>query len=204
MDLENSTTEALREHALQTVKKFKTSWIEMARVLYTIYKDKTYKAWGFEKFDTYVTKEIGIRKLTALKLLRSYGFLEREEPVYLKPEYGESNEAAKIPSYEAIDVLRRAKNRKELDGRDYAGLKEKVFLKGKDAAEVRKDLTTLIKAREEFTPEEAWVRRKEANVKRFISTLKSLKRDMKETKMVSAGVLEEIEDLIDKLEIELK
>ena len=198
------TGEQLREHVRQMAKRFKQSWVEMARVLYSVYKDKRYKEWGFDKFETYVKTEIGIRKLTALKLLRSYSFLEREEPVYLKKDYAENSEAAKIPDYEAVDVLRKAKNRKEIDGNDYASLKEKVFLQGKDAAEVRKDLATLIQQREELSPEEAWVRRKEVNIKRFLSTLKSLKRDMEETKMIPGPLLEEITRLIDRLDVELK
>lgn len=204
MEFENITGDQLREHTLQMARKFKTSWVDLARAIYTVYKDKAYKQWGYDKFDTYVVKEIGIRKMTALKLLRSYSFLEREEPIYLKPEYSESGETAKIPSYETIDVLRKAKNNKELGGRDYMNLREQVFLKGKDAGEVRRDLTTLMKQREELTPEEAWVKKKEVNIKRCLSTLKSLKRELEDTKMVSQKTLKEMKDLIDKLEIELQ
>ena len=71
---------SLRYHVLESAKNFKSSWIELGRSLYSVYKDKLYKAWGFNTFDAYTLKEIGIKKPTAMKLLRSYYFLEKEEP----------------------------------------------------------------------------------------------------------------------------
>ncbi len=190
---------SLRDLALKSAKSFKQSWIDLGRALYTIWKDKLYKEWGYEKFDTYVTKEIGIRKQTALKLLKSYYFLEKEEPAYLDKDYTESAQSAGIPSYEAIDVLRQAKNKKVND-EDYQSLKEKIFLKGKDSQEVRRDLTTLMREREELDPEEAWQKRKETNIKRFIGTLKSLKREMEDSKILPTDMSREVNNLIAKLE----
>jgi len=195
---------SLREHAVQCSKNFKTSWIDLGRALYTIWKDRSFKEWGFAKFDTYTSKEIGIRKQTALKLLRSYYFLEKEEPQYLKMEEGDEDDASTIPTYESVDVLRLAKNKKALDEEDYYNLKKDVLEEGKDAREVRKALTALIREREELSPQEAWEKKKETGLKRLLSTLKSLKREMTETKMVPATLVKDVEKLIDRLEIELK
>ncbi|MDD5595453.1 MAG: hypothetical protein PHY94_04300, partial [Candidatus Omnitrophica bacterium] len=78
---------SFRYHVLENAKGFKSSWIELGRSLYTVLKDKLYKEWGYGSFDIYTVKEIGIRKQTAMKLLRSYYFLEKEEPAYLKSDY---------------------------------------------------------------------------------------------------------------------
>ncbi|MDD3374366.1 MAG: hypothetical protein PHY73_01410 [Candidatus Omnitrophica bacterium] len=190
---------SMRDLAIQSSKNFKKSWIDLGRVLYSIWRDKTYKEWGYQDFDKYVTKEIGIRKATSLKLLKSYYFLEKEEPTYLDKEYAENAEATEIPSYEAVDVLRQAKD-KNINHEDYQSLKEKVFLKGKDSKEVRKDLTLLMRQREELDPKEAWQKRKESNIKRFIGTLKSLKREMEDSKTLPAEISREVNDLIAKLE----
>ncbi|HOW36056.1 MAG TPA: hypothetical protein PL155_06560 [Candidatus Omnitrophota bacterium] len=195
---------SLRYHILESAKSFKTSWVELGRALYSVWKDKQYKEWGYQQFDAYTAKEVGIRKQTALKLLRSYYFLEKEEPDYLKQDYVESTDAATVPSYEAIDVLRLAKNKKDLDPSDYNNLKKNVFSKGKDAREVKKDLTALIRQREELAPEEAWAKRKESNIKRLLSLLKSMKEEMSSTKMLSPALLKEVSSLIDKLEVEIK
>jgi hypothetical protein len=193
---------SLRDVALQTSKNFKSSWVELGRVLYSIWKDKLYREWDYQQFDIYVSKELGIRKQTSLKLLRSYYFLEKEEPMYLQKEYTEDAEATEIPSYEAVDVLRLAKS-KNIGDDDYAKLKENLFVKGKDSKEIKRDLTAMMRQREEVDPEEAWQKKKEANIRRFIGTLKSLKREMDETKILPSAMAQEVNALIKKLESQL-
>jgi len=191
--------DSFRYHVLESAKGFKTSWIELGRSLYSVFKDKLYKEWGYNNFDIYTSKEIGIRKQTVMKLLRSYYFLEKEEPMYLKKDYIGSSEAAVVPSFESIDVLRLAKNKK-VDEEDYARLKSSIFEKGKDAREVRKDLTSLIRQRNELAPVEARQDRKISIVKRFLSTLKSLKQEMELAKLLPSALIKEADALIKKLE----
>jgi len=196
-------TNSLRYHILESAKNFKTSWMELGRALYTVYQDRLYKEWGYNSFDTYVAGEIGIRKQTALKLLRSYYFLEKEEPAYLKEDYTASALARTIPSYEAIDFLRLARNKKSLDEEDYSRLKKEIFQGGKDYREIRRDLTALIRERQELESEEAYQKKKLATIKRFLGTLKSLHREMENTKIISPTLVKEIAGLIKKLEGEI-
>lgn len=203
INLEQLAEYSMREHARETAKKFKTSWVDLGRVLFSIWRDKVYREWGYQKFETYTSKEIGIRKQTAIKLLRSYSFLEREEPMYLKDGVLEEKDVAVVPNYETIDVLRLAKDKKKLDAVDYRSLKDKVFNKGQDAGELRKDLTALIRQREELEPEEAWQKKKETSIKRMVSVLKSLKKDLESSKILTKTVEDDIIKLIDKLEVEL-
>jgi len=192
---------SLRYRLLKIAKDFKTSWIELGQALYSVWKDKLYAQWGYLTFEAYTTKEIGIRKQTALKLLKSYYFLEREAAPYLRQEYRQSSEAAAVPGYESIDVLRRAKT--GLDERDYEKLKKDVFEKGKDAKDVRRDLTSLLTQREELEPEEARRKKKIATVRRLLGMLKALQRDIEILKLLPAGDLAEIRRLVKKIEDEL-
>ncbi|MFH1441391.1 MAG: hypothetical protein ABIH18_05070 [Candidatus Omnitrophota bacterium] len=201
--MENIDEGSLRRHILENAKNFKTSWIELGRALYTVFKDKLYKSWGYGSFDIYTSREIGIRKQTAMKLLRSYYFLEKEEPGYLKKDYVDSSETASIPSYESIDVLRQAKNKKSIDEDDYSALKKEVFEKGKDCKEVKKDLTALIRQREELDPEEARERKKMSSLKRMLGVLKSLKQEIEINKLLPSLIIKETAALIDKLEAEI-
>jgi hypothetical protein len=201
--MEDLKPDSLRYHILESARAFKTSWIELGRALYSAWKDKLYKEWGYASFDIYTAREIGIRKQTAMKLLRSYYFLEREEPEYLKKDYAESREAAIVPGYESIDVLRLAKNKKGLDSQDYAHLKKEIFEKGRDVREVRKDLVSLLRQRQELEPEEAYQKRRLVTVKRFLSTLKSLKKEIEVSKLLPAPLIKEVAALISRLESEL-
>lgn len=201
--MESMDDGSFRHHTLECAKKFKTSWIELAQALYAVWKDKLYKQWGYNTFDGYTAKEIGIKKQTAMKLLRSYFFLEKEEPLLLKKDYNETADAASLPTYEAVDVLRLAQKKKMLDDADYADLKEKALKNGKPAGDIKKDLTALMKQREELEPEEARRKRETATLKRFLSTLKSLKRDIEFLKLLPGSVVKEIDSLIQKIEDKL-
>ncbi len=196
-------SESIRGLILQNAKSFKTSWISLGQALYTVWKDKLYKEWGYEKFETYTAKEIGIRRQTAIKLLRSYSFLEKEGPLYLKKDYNEETDAAAVPTYESVDVLRLASNKKELPPEDYSAIKKGVLEMGKDALSAKRDITTFMRQREEIEPEEAWQKRKITLVKRFLSTLKSLIQEAKSSKMISAQSLKDTDKLVTKLETEI-
>jgi hypothetical protein len=193
-----------REHVLVCAKQFKTSWVELGRALYAVWKDKLYRNWGYGDFDAYTSKEIGIKKNTSMKLLKSYYFLEKEEPQFLSQyqQAAEQGDQARLPGLESIDLLRKAKEGKQLDTDDYQNLKEAV-LKGKEDTEVKKELTSLIRQREELEPEEAWERKRGAVIRRFVGTLRSLSDELKSSKIVSAQLIKETEALLRKLESEI-
>ncbi|MBU1726164.1 MAG: hypothetical protein KJ880_00835 [Candidatus Omnitrophica bacterium] len=193
---------SLRYKILENAKYFKSSWIELGQALYSVWKDKIYKEWGYSAFDIYTAKEVGVRKETAMKLLRSYYFLEKEEPQYLKSDYIASSDAATVPTFESVDVLRTAKNKK-LDNHDYESLKKEIFEKGKDFREVKKDLTSMIRQRQELEPEEAYEKKRLAMVRRLIGSLKSIRQEAETLKLLPAPLLKEISSLVSKLEQEI-
>jgi hypothetical protein len=130
-------------------------------------------------------------------------FLEKEEPQYLRKEYLEETDAAKVPSYESVDVLRQAKNKKVLDKEDYEHIKKEIFEDGKDALIARKDLTALIRERKELSPQEALEKRRSATVKRLVSVLKSLKKEAELLKLLPAALLKDTAQLISRIEEEV-
>lgn len=196
-------SDSLRYQVMNSAKNFKTSWIELGQALYAVWKDKSYKEWGYNNFDSYSAKEIGIRKQTALKLLRSYYFLEKEEPRYLSQDYRQEAKTASVPNYEAVDALRLANNKKLLDRADYEQLKKNVLEEGRDVREVKKDLTSLMKQRQELLPEEAREQKKLALLKRFVSLLKSIREELKVSKMLPMPIVKEVDSLITRIESEL-
>jgi len=201
--LEETDEGSLRHRALRNAKDFKTSWVELGQVLFTVWKDKMYKDWGYQEFDAYAAKEIGIRKQTALKLLRSYSFLEREEPRYLRKEYAEEAEAGTVPTYEAVDVLRQASRNGDIDRGDYARIRKYVLEDGKDAVAVKKDLTAIVREQEELDPEEAREKKRLTVLKRLLSLLKSVRKEIKMSKLLPETEIREINSLIGKLESEV-
>ncbi len=102
-------SEDLRVHIASHAKNFKLSWVQLGQGLYAVWRDKLYSAWGFEKFEDYCVRELGLKKPLALKLVKTYFFVEQDEPMYLKKEFSKGKEASVVPGYESLDVLRRAR-----------------------------------------------------------------------------------------------
>ncbi len=201
--MESLDSNSLRYHILESAKNFKCSWIELGRSLYSVYKDKMYKEWGYASFDIYVIRETGIRKQTAMKLLKSYYFLEKEEPQYLKQEYTSSTAAANLPSYESVDILRQAKNNKNLDDTDYSNLKNEIFQKGRDAQELKKNLGVIIRQRKELLPEVAQADKQYAALKRLLSQLRLLKQEVTVLKLLPMPLIKELDSLIKNIDEQL-
>ena len=193
-------SEELREHIAQHAKNFKLSWVQLGQGLYSVWRDKLYHAWEFEKFEDYVVRELGLKKPLALKLVKTYFFVEQDEPVYLKQEFAETRKTAAVPGYETLDVLRLARGRKELTREDYTKLRKDVFEKGKEASVVRKDLTAIIKERKVVDPIQERDARLNSSVRRLMSALKSFKKDMETLKLADPDIIEEAEGLLQRLE----
>src|SRR5262249_14501455 len=93
-----------RAELLRRARRFKASWIELAEALTEAKRSGRWKAWGFETFEEYAGKELHLRPETVDKLTGSYSFLQRRAPAVLSRD----GLAAPVPSYQAIDFLRRA------------------------------------------------------------------------------------------------
>lgn len=201
--LESAEEGSARHKVLSSAKSFKTSWFDLGQALYSVWRDRLFKDWGYATFDAYTSKEIGIKKPTAMKLLKSYYFLEKEESNYVERAATAPEDPSKVPTYDAINLLRLAKNKKTLDGGDYAHLRREVLEMGREAGLVKKDLTSLIKQREELEPDEARQKKRMATLKRLVTSLKSLRTDIESSKLLPAATIKEISNLIHKIELEI-
>ena len=197
------TNELLRSEIRQHSKNFKTSWVNLGQALYSVWRDKIFYVWGFDKFEYYVEQEVGLPKQLSLKLLKSYFFLEQEEPDYLKRGFNETRDASKVPGYEAVNMLRLAKQNKELLKDDYLKLRRGVFEKGKNASAVRQDLTALLKERKQIDPDEERDKRSEAAIRKLVNALNSFDRDMEVLKLMPDDITDEAKKLMTKLENQL-
>ncbi len=189
---------SLRHQTLEASKRFKTSWIELGRMLWTVFKEKKFREWGYLTFEAYCAKEIGIREATAKKLLHSYYFLEKEEPTFLKRVASEASPSS-VPSADAVNVLRLLKNRQAVPQEDYQKVRSYVLDKGKEAPEVRREVRTILEQERPDT-EEVRVARTKSAVRRMIGTLRSIRQQLTGAELVPKRLLEEVEGVVKKLE----
>jgi hypothetical protein len=125
-----------RRRILEAARRYKASWVELARLLVQVKRDESWREWGHPSFDRYCTGELFIRKQTAEKLLASFGFLERHEPALARPR-GEP----RAPAFEVIEVLSRAEAAGRLSETGWQELREEVLEQSPTAARVNKRLS---------------------------------------------------------------
>ena len=200
--METLSPESLRYRVLESAKNFKSSWIELGQYLHAVYQDKLFRDWGYGTFEAYCAKEIGIRQPTAVKLLKSYYFLEKEEPDYLKRPF-DAREAvaqgkqADIPSFEAVNALRLARQSDKISDRDYEKIRQEVLDKGQEVAQVKKKIKYLLKTapHKELPIEE----RKTAAAKKMTVYLENSLTELSNLSF-PAKVLKKIEELLDLIQ----
>jgi len=113
---------SMRRRVLEGARRFKSSWVELGRLLSQVRRESLWREWGFPSFEAYCAKELFIRGHTAEKLTLSYGFLERHEPEMARPR-----EPRPAPAFEVIDVLSRAEALGRLPGEGYREIRDEVL-----------------------------------------------------------------------------
>ncbi len=196
---------SLRYQVLDASRNFKSSWIALGQILYTVYKDKMFKEWRYMTFEAYVKTELGLQKQTASKLLHSYYFLEKSEPQFLKSiQSKEEVEPRSIPTVDAVNVLRLVANNKELTEEDYQGFKKNVFEDGVEGREVKKQVGLRLRSiREEQDPEAARLSRRKQILRRLYATLRTLEKELHSAKLVKERTAKELEKLLGYVEEEI-
>lgn len=194
----------LREKTLTVAKSHKSSWIQLGQYLHTIHSGKLYKDWGYLSFETYCRKELTIRETTAAKLLKSYHFLEREEPMIVKEEYAREVEPKKIPDYESVNLLRLAKDNKKLTEKDFADIREAVIGGGKEPKEVRAQVSRLLEARDNKDPELVRKQRRNTAIKRLITMLGNTKKELENEGLIPKYIVNQINELAEKLQDQIE
>ena len=98
-----------RVELLRRTRRFKASWLELAQALAEVKRGKTWERWSYDSFESYTKSELKLRPDTVEKLTGSYMFLHKRAPQVLERDHID----APLPSYQAIDFLRRAEERAE-------------------------------------------------------------------------------------------
>ncbi len=195
----NAQTELLRKKALDAAKHHKASWIELGQMLYSIQKDKLYRDWGFLSFEIYCERELGIKQARASRMVKSYDFLEKEEPRVTSPSFSQEEPPTRVPDCDSVHLLRLAKNNKKLTPRDFSHLREKVIEEAREATEVRARLKQLVSDKEDADSPEERLRKRNAALKRLITMLAHAKNEFESDRLLPSYLLKQMDDLAHKL-----
>jgi hypothetical protein len=177
--------DGFRAEVLHAARTFKSSWTGLAKVLTRVRDEALWEGWGFASFDAYCTRELHIRKATALKLTRSWSFLDRHERSW-KPE---AEDARPAPAFEVVEVLAEAEERGALDAEEYRSIRDSIWDTERPVAAVRRELTERFLRPE---PEPAPV---EVRLGQLARTARRLAEELRVCRGVPASVRTQADDL---------
>src|SRR6185295_940584 len=92
---------SFRQTVLLAAKRFKSSWVELGKLLVKVRNEALFEEWGYPTFEAYCLAEVRIRKATADKLTRSFSFLDKHEPKAM----AQDDIVETAPAFEVVQVL---------------------------------------------------------------------------------------------------
>lgn len=178
-----------RQTVLLAAKRFKSSWVELGKLLAKVRNDGTYADWGYASFEAYCLAELRIKKQTADKLTRNFSFLEKHEPQAMRaPELPEA-----APAFEVVEVLAQAEERGQLSAAEYKSIRDSIWNQEKPTSELRRDLT-------ERFPAPEGSRNDGADLKRLWGQSKRLAAELRANRKVPSAIRERADALASDLE----
>ncbi len=202
--LQGLNPESLRYQTLLALKRFRSSWVELGQLLTDVAYGGDYKEWGYEDFEIYCARELGLKKPTVKKLMISYNYMKKHEPTRLATaEDGDDTADAlgggyDVPDYQTVELLHRA--RESGDEEQAEKLHEMAFSGEEDEGVLRKQI------REYLKPAETSERIADANSARgkelndILRTARALRRKLLQANSVPAGIRERFEQVLLELE----
>lgn len=180
---------SFRQTVLLAAKRFKSSWAELGKLLQQVRNDASYQDWGYPSFESYCLSELRIKKQTADKLTRNFGFLEKHEPQVMRtPELAEA-----APAFEVVEVLAQAEERGQLSASEYKSIRDSIWNQEKPTSELRRDLVERFPAPEEKVDGGV-------ELKRLLATSKRLAAELHSNRRVPAAIRERADALAADLE----
>lgn len=189
-ELDRIPAGSFRAEVLESSRRFKASWLDLARHLVRVRGEGLWQEWGYATFEAYCSRELRIKKATAQKLVMSYGFLERHEPKALEDQAI----ARRVPSADVIQVLSRAEERGQLDEESYRDVREALWDRPIAPAQLKRELA---KRFPEPEPEEPPV---DLTLRRLAAQARKLARDLGGTAKIPREIAERAAALAEDVE----
>lgn len=178
-----------RHTVIQAAKRFKSSWVELGRLLVKVRNEGLFSDWGYESYESYCLRELHIRRQTAEKLARGFSFLAKHEPEEVEaPEITQ-----KAPAFEVVEVLANAEERGQLSADEYRSIRDSIWNPDKPAAEVKKEISERYPAPPPEAPSEAF------QLRRLAGLAKKLAKEMASSQRLPQAVIERAHALADEV-----
>lgn len=185
---------SFRQTVVLAAKRFKSSWVELGKLLVKVRNEALFEEWGYPSFEAYCLAELRIRKQTAEKLVRSFSFLDKHEPDRMeRPQVVEE-----APAFEVVEVLAQAEDRGQLSASEYKSIRDAIWNQEKPTSELRRELTDRFPAPESPSSDLAALKRLWGLSKRLAAELHASKKVPKAVAERADALAGDLEELLAK------
>ncbi|MHB8878763.1 MAG: hypothetical protein ACYC8T_34110 [Myxococcaceae bacterium] len=183
---------SLRHTVLLSARRFKSTWVELGKLLIQVRDEALFEGWGFESFETYCARELHIRKSTADKLTRSFSFLAKHDA----KEVQAGDIAERAPAFEVVEVLADAEQRGQLSSQEYKSIRDSIWNPQQPVSELKRELVDRFPRPAPEPPAEAvLLRRLAASARRLATELAAHKKVPKAIAERAGALAEDVEEL---------
>ena len=177
-----------RAELVRRARRFKTSWVELAEALTAARKHASWRNWGYDSLEAYAKAELRLKPETVDKLTGSYSFLQKRAPAVLERDPLREP----MPSYHAVDFLRRAEDSEGAPRDAVEEIRRKVIDEAAPIATVSRAYKDVVFPIDEGTKRE----RDLAGLKNVAKRLREL---LEETRVVPRKLAGEVAASLDEL-----
>jgi len=190
---EHASSDPERAEIIARTRRFKSSWLELAEALTHVRRTETWKGWGFESFEQYASRELKLRQETVDKLTGSYQFLQKRAPSVLRRD----GVSEAIPSYQAVDFLRRAEEQESAPEEAVVAIRKKVLDEGVPLPSVSREYRDVVFPIDEETREQ----RDRTSLRHAATKLRdALAQTHAVPRGIATSVTEKLDELLEALE----
>ena len=147
-----------------------------------------FKRWGYDSFEDYTKRELHLRQETVDKLTGSFMFLKKRAPEVLTRD-GLSHT---IPSYQAVDFLRRAEAEENAPEEAVEAIRQRVIEEGAALPSIVRQFKNVV------FPVDARTQ-KERDTSNLLNVAKRLRELLGETNVVPKRLASELGENLDRL-----
>jgi hypothetical protein len=194
--VEAALADAEAEHAddpervkmLRRTRRFKASWLELAEALSEARRHAHFKRWGYDSFEDYTKRELHLRQETVDKLTGSFMFLKKRAPEVLTRD----GLSRTIPSYQAVDFLRRAEAEEDAPEEAVEAIRQRVIEDGAALPSIVRQFRDVV------FPVDA-SEKKERDTSNLLNVAKRLRELLDETRVIPKRLAAEVGESLDRL-----
>ncbi len=194
---------SLRHQVMTALRQFRASWIELGRLLNDVVYGGDYKEWGYDDFEVYCARELGLKKPTVQKLMVSYNYMKKYEGKRLH-DFEDSREeiaaAPEIPDFQTVELLDRVRRQDELPEEKVSELHRRAFEGEGEEPEFRRELRQCLKPKMSDDQMRDRSLSRQAELAAILRPARDLRRKLSTTRIVPGGLKERLEQCLVELE----